>query len=464
MSSIERDQTHLYALCWNEAKMLPYFFRHYNELVDKFFIYDNGSTDGSLELLAGDERVCVVRWEPRGNSFVEQARELSNDFWKPSRGRADWVITAEVDEHLYHPGFRAYLGSCVREGITAIKAIGYEMVADRFPSDERPLWQFVTHGIRAFALDKLSIFDPSAIRETNYEGGRHQAAPTGRVLWDKRREIRLLHYKNLGPAYVAERNAVLAKGIRPGDLGRNFGTHYFVSDEEVAARHQTLKSFAKPVPGLGAEADASSAPGLPDELCALFDSGLFQGYWYLTEYPDVTESGFDPLEHFCRHGWREMRNPNPHFHTEWYRRTYADAVGPDANPLLDYVLDGEKAGRRPSADFDPLAYRAKFGLAADESPLRHYLARRSAGLRTALWRLLHHFGIGVERRLPRHFDRRLYLEANPDVAAAGLDPAWHYVRLGMAEGRMLRPTARWGKALPQSARGRQEPKPPPRSR
>ena len=42
---------HLYALCWNEGRMLPYFFRHYRSLVERFFIFDDGSTDGSLEFL-----------------------------------------------------------------------------------------------------------------------------------------------------------------------------------------------------------------------------------------------------------------------------------------------------------------------------------------------------------------------------------------------------------------------------
>ena len=43
---------HVYAQCWNEAEMLPFFFRHYDGLVDQYFIYDDGSDDGSSELLS----------------------------------------------------------------------------------------------------------------------------------------------------------------------------------------------------------------------------------------------------------------------------------------------------------------------------------------------------------------------------------------------------------------------------
>jgi ubiquinone/menaquinone biosynthesis C-methylase UbiE len=41
--------------------------------------------------------------------------------------------------------------------------------------------------------------------------------------------------------------------------------------------------------------------------------------------------------------------------------------------------------------------------------------------------------------LPDAFDPALYLAANPDVAEAGTDPATHYLRFGIFEGRKLRP-------------------------
>jgi len=41
--------------------------------------------------------------------------------------------------------------------------------------------------------------------------------------------------------------------------------------------------------------------------------------------------------------------------------------------------------------------------------------------------------------LPEGFDREAYLQANPDVAAAGVDPARHYLEYGRNEGRSLAP-------------------------
>ena len=39
--------------------------------------------------------------------------------------------------------------------------------------------------------------------------------------------------------------------------------------------------------------------------------------------------------------------------------------------------------------------------------------------------------------LPAAFDPDAYLEANPDVAAAGVDPGIHYLEFGFREGRKL---------------------------
>jgi hypothetical protein len=50
---------HLYTVCWDEADMLGFFFRHYDPWVDRYVIYDDGSTDGSLDILRANPRVEV---------------------------------------------------------------------------------------------------------------------------------------------------------------------------------------------------------------------------------------------------------------------------------------------------------------------------------------------------------------------------------------------------------------------
>src|SRR5260370_36331546 len=236
----------------------------------------------------------------------------------------------------------------------------------------------MTRGVRFLPFDKLAIFDPSAIQEMNYGTGRHEASPTGRVIWEERSQVKLLHYKRLGADYVSERNGILSRGIRSGDIAKNCGLHYFASHDEVVAEHNALGRFATPVPdlpGAGTQfAPVATEVAPATEPAVLPDSGLFQGGWYLAAYPDVADSELDPLEHFCHRGWREGRKPNAHFDPAWYLKAYGEALGRDVNPLVDYITHGESAGRRPFPAFDPVKYRARHRLGRDESPLPPYLA------------------------------------------------------------------------------------------
>lgn len=59
------------------------------------------------------------------------------------------------------------------------------------------------------------------------------------------------------------------------------------------------------------------------EICAaIARSGLFDEDYYLATYPDVEDSGLDPLLHYVRFGEAEMRNPSREFVVEMYKPLY----------------------------------------------------------------------------------------------------------------------------------------------
>ena len=60
---------HVYGLCWNEEKMLPYFFKHYDDIADQYFIFDNNSTDNSLSILKANPKVVLDKFEVMGDSL-----------------------------------------------------------------------------------------------------------------------------------------------------------------------------------------------------------------------------------------------------------------------------------------------------------------------------------------------------------------------------------------------------------
>jgi len=82
-----------------------------------------------------------------------------------------------------------------------------------------------------------------------------------------------------------------------------------------------------------------------EQLQTIVQSGLFDHQWYLATYPDVAAAGADPLLHFFDLGWREGRDPGPHFATSAYLKANADVARSGINPLIHFVEFGRSEGR-----------------------------------------------------------------------------------------------------------------------
>lgn len=238
----------LYAPCWNDAPMIPYFLRHYEDVVDRIFIYDDGSTDRSLELLGASPKVEVRTFEHRSDAHCFDSRNLWEHAWKPDREEADWVITCNLDEHAFHSDLRGYLESCLAKGITVIPSPGYDMIAQEFPAFSGRLCDRILRGAPTAITSKTMIFKPKEIETMNFTPGRHKAAPVGKVVIPADPQVRILHYKYIGFEYVRERHAELAARMRPGDRERRMGNHYDRSEEELREFFGKLESDAIYVP------------------------------------------------------------------------------------------------------------------------------------------------------------------------------------------------------------------------
>lgn len=135
-------------------------------------------------------------------------------------------------------------------------------------------------------------------------------------------------------------------------------------------------------------------------------SDLFDPEWYLQNNPDVAQAGIDPIRHYLTQGGLEGRDPSPNFCSRWYLETYEDVKKAGINPLVHYLKRGRKEGREAiSFEFDKFEEDANLSLI------------RSSGF----------------------FGEALYLENNPDVAQANIDPLLHYLYYGGIEGRDLAP-------------------------
>ena len=238
----------LYAACWNEERIIPFFLRHYEPLVDRIIVYDDRSTDRSAELLRASPKVEVRSFQREAESYLDAHLALFENCWRESRGRADWVCFVDLDEFLFQPDWHSYLEAQKKAGVTVIQALGYDMVSASFPPNDAALATSLTRGRRDVHLDKTGLFAPDAIETINHSVGRHRCAPEGRVVLPARYSMQLRHYKTLGLEYLLARTHALATRLTNDDLRRGWSAHYLRDDDSIRAQFQEHLSQAEPVP------------------------------------------------------------------------------------------------------------------------------------------------------------------------------------------------------------------------
>jgi len=166
-------------------------------------------------------------------------------------------------------------------------------------------------------------------------------------------------------------------------------------------------------------------------------SGLFDPAYYLKTYADIRKADVDPLRHFCKHGYREGRNPSAIFDIKKYISKYPELKGSDINPLIHYI---ETTGHSNTATSKSSQIGRIVALATsaieDPSLLKKFLSEvKRKGLKSAIRKSkflaqkklsIHNNGSDKKSQEILYPDRRLHIVPhyiNPDPASHGhLEP------------------------------------------
>ena len=239
---IHHPIVHYYAVCWNEEKMLPFMFNYYDNFVDHYTIYDNHSSDKSISLIKQHPNTKIVLFGKADEFNDKDNKDIKNNCWKHSRGKADFVVVCDMDEFLYHPDLKCLLDQLYVEDISFPTTKGYEMYSETFPlyNSRDLLTELIQKGVRSEWLDKHIIFNPHKIVETNFDPGAHHANPTGIVKYGiTPPELKVLHYKNLGIDYLLSRYRQLGERLSSFNRDKGLGLHYLAKQKEIEKQFTT---------------------------------------------------------------------------------------------------------------------------------------------------------------------------------------------------------------------------------
>ena len=135
--------------------------------------------------------------------------------------------------------------------------------------------------------------------------------------------------------------------------------------------------------------------------------------------------GLEPLQHYCKYGWHEGRDPHPLFDTRYYRAQLPSLQEEDGEPLTHFCHKGARQGLNPNRLFDVKWYidYNRPQLQMEENALEHYIR------------------CGWREGFDPHpsFNISLYLEANPDANVGNLDPLRHYLNRSAQQSVALTP-------------------------
>jgi len=233
---------HLYTLTYNEEKILPFFFQHYEKFVDRFYVFDNYSTDRTEEICKKRKDVIFRRWDSKGKMDSFQLTEMRNKIWKKSITPCDFVLVVDADEFLYHKNMKSVLSKMKKNICTVAKPVGFGMLSSKFPVDNILITEQIKKGIRTPMMDKCVLFDPKQILNMSFGLGSHNCLPEGYVRVYRDENLKLLHYKALGIDYSLERKQLFRKRVPKKNLKMGISKHYFADDNEfVKAVNNSIK-------------------------------------------------------------------------------------------------------------------------------------------------------------------------------------------------------------------------------
>jgi len=201
----------IYSVMYNEEKILPYWLKYYETFANRIFIWDDYSTDSTVEILKSHPKVTVLHKKEPGLENWHNVSVLFPKYEKYSRGKADWVMAVDADEFIYHPNIKKVLKRAMEHKVDILQCRGFDMISDKFPTTKGQIYDETQMGVHSQMMSKWAVHSPKG--HVRYRKGRHGRPYDNRNLNQevlnfcryKHTGLKLLHYRYLGEEYIINR-------------------------------------------------------------------------------------------------------------------------------------------------------------------------------------------------------------------------------------------------------------------
>jgi glycosyltransferase involved in cell wall biosynthesis len=249
-----KNRVWIYTVCYNEAHFVKNFLSGYAG-AERIVVYDNYSTDNTVELLGQDSRVEIRMLNTEGKLRDDLHMDIKNHSWKEARGKADWVLTVDFDEifnRCIQENGKAKFDLDFREvsklGCNIIRPYGYNMISLDAPmgADGHP-YQYANRAIYHVPEEKMVCFNPNQIKEMRFHCGAHECAPldydqsTANIRVCCLDQFKILHYKLWNMDHYLNRIKLLKE--RQSEFNRGMGTGWHYDMGEQYHRDVFLRSW-----------------------------------------------------------------------------------------------------------------------------------------------------------------------------------------------------------------------------
>jgi hypothetical protein len=241
MNQNDSSKIYLFACCFNEGKLLPFFLDYYFNFigVEQIFLFDGGSTDNTYELIKDYPVQLIIQKADKLDD--RELMNFRNEYYKQYRNECDWVIVCDIDEFLFHPNIETLLKTYKSHEVTLPLVVGYEMLSKSFPAftPKDFLPNFIQIGSpNPSYYNKHLVFDP--IIDINYLLGCHNAQPSGPVKYSSGADLKNLHYKILSLDYFHGKAVLMRDRLSDWNKKTGAGFHYEQHAKETKDKFLTF--------------------------------------------------------------------------------------------------------------------------------------------------------------------------------------------------------------------------------